>query len=57
MAAVWERYTLPDGDTMVLLYHSPPEWASVVRHRLLALGCSEEYASAEEERIYRAERP
>jgi len=37
-------YVLPDGTRMVLLFHSPREWAEKTYDQLRALGCSAEFA-------------
>jgi hypothetical protein len=38
-----------------LTHHTFAEWAEVIKRRLLALGCSVEYAEAEARRIREAE--
>lgn len=47
-------YKLPGGTKLVLAYHTPGEWAEVVRSQLLKVGCSEEYAEKRAARIRKA---
>ena len=41
MSVAW---VMADSRRLVLAYHTPQEWAEIVRRQLVSLGCSPEYA-------------
>lgn len=48
-------YKLPNGRVFALTAHTPSEWGTVLKVKLLDLGCSDEYAVQVEQDYANAE--